>query len=99
MLFVDINKLIKRNPGCRLVDVRTSDEYRMGHIPGAVNIPNESISNVQPSRLSDLSETILVYCQSGMRASQATKKLKRMGYSGVINAGGINSWHGEIERI
>ena len=98
MLFSDINKIIKRNQDHKLVDVRTPDEYRMGHIPGAVNIPNESISNVQPAGLPDRSEPILIYCLSGMRASQATNKLKRMGYTNVVNAGGISTWRGQIEK-
>ena len=98
MIFNNINKLINRNPGCRIVDVRTPDEYRMGHIPGAINIPNETISNTPPSALPDKGELILVYCLSGMRASQAVKKLKKMGYSQIVNAGGINSWQGEIEK-
>ena len=98
MIFNNISKLISRNPGCKIVDVRTNDEYRMGHIPGAINVPNEAICNVPPSVLPDRDELILLYCLSGMRASQAAKKLKKMGYSRIINGGGINSWHGEIEK-
>lgn len=81
-----------------IIDVRTKDEYASGHIPGAICIPNESISNIDPVQLSNKDQNIIVYCQTGMRASKAAKKLKRLGYKNVFNFGGINSWHGDIER-
>ena len=81
-----------------LLDVRTIDEYASGHIKGAINIPNETISNTRPALLPDPYKTILVYCQSGMRAGKAVKKLKRLGYKNVFNMGGIMTWTGEIVR-
>ena len=73
-------------------------EDHMGHIKGAINIPNETISNTKPYLLPDTDKTILVYCQGGMRAGSAVRKLKRMGYKHAYNMGGITSWTGEVVR-
>lgn len=79
-----------------IVDVRRQDEYDEGHIPNAVLIPNESITNEQPKELPDLNQIILVYCRSGRRSKEASQKLADIGYTKVYEFGGINSWTGEI---
>ncbi|MDO4539069.1 MAG: rhodanese-like domain-containing protein, partial [Coriobacteriales bacterium] len=71
-------------------------EYAAGHIPGAINIANESIGTTRPAELPDLDQVILVHCLSGMRSKQACKKLADMGYTHIYNFGGINSWKGEV---
>lgn len=81
-----------------ILDVRTEDEYRSGHIPGAILIPNESILKTRPELLPDLDAEILVYCRSGNRSSQAAKKLISMGYTKVYDFGGINNWPYEIVK-
>lgn len=75
-----------------IVDVRTQEEYETGHIPGALLIPNETISDQQPELLPDQSAVILVYCRSGNRSRQASGKLAAMGYTGVYDFGGIIDW-------
>ena len=79
-----------------IVDVRRIDEYESGHIPGAICIPNESITTEQPEELPNLSQTVLVYCRSGNRSKQAAEKLAAMGYSNIYEFGGINAWTGEV---
>ena len=79
-----------------IVDVRTQEEYDSGHIPGAICIPNESISTEQPEELPDLEQTILVYCRSGRRSKEASQKLADIGYTNIYEFGGINDWTGEI---
>ena len=59
------------NDGHVIVDVRRQDEYDEGHIPGAICIPNESITDSMPSELPDLEQIILVYCRSGRRSKEA----------------------------
>ena len=66
------------------------------HIPGAVNIPNEAIGTDEIPELPDKDQLILVYCRSGNRSKQASQKLAELGYSNVLEFGGINSWPGEV---
>ena len=58
-----------------LLDVRRDDEFEEGHIPGAINIPNESIGTEEIAQLPDKNQTIYVYCRSGNRSKQASQKL------------------------
>ena len=79
-----------------IVDARRQDEYDEGHIPGAICIPNESITDSMPSELPDLEQVILVYCRSGRRSKEAAQKLFDMGYTNVFEFGGIIDWTGEV---
>ena len=78
-----------------LLDVRTMEEFAEGHIPGAINIPNETIGTVQLPELPDKDQLILVYCRSGNRSKQASDKLVKLGYTNVVEFGGIRDWPGE----
>ena len=79
-----------------ILDVRTLEEFAAGHIPGAINIPNEEIGTAQIPELPDQDQLILVYCRSGNRSKQASEKLAALGYTNIVEFGGINSWPGEI---
>ncbi len=81
-----------------ILDVRRPDEFATGHIPNAINIPNEGIGTDEISELPDKDQLILVYCRSGNRSKQASQKLVKLGYSNVVEFGGINDWKGEIEK-
>ena len=89
-------EMMTRDDGHVIVDVRRQDEYDAGHIPGAILIPNETISTQRPEALPDLDQIILVYCRTGIRAKQAAEKLFRMGYTNIYEFGGITTWTGEI---
>ena len=78
-----------------LLDVRTREEYADKHIPGAVCIPNETIGSEEIPELPDKEQLILVYCRSGNRSKQASAKLAQLGYTNVVEFGGINDWTGE----
>ena len=86
----------RRTPDTILLDVREADEFRSGHIPGAILIPNESIGTEKPVQLPDLDQIILVYCRSGNRSKQAAQKFFDMGYERIYEFGGINTWTGEV---
>ncbi len=90
-------RMMEKDDGHVIVDVRTKDEYQEGHIPEAICIPNEEITDEKPFQLTDLDQIILIYCRSGNRSRQAAKKLSDMGYTNVYEFGGINTWKGEIE--
>lgn len=92
----EAKEMMKKDDGHIIVDVRRPDEYAGGHIPEAICIPNETISNVQPEELPDLQQIILIYCRSGNRSKQASQKLSDMGYTNVYEFGGIIDWTGEI---
>ena len=79
-----------------ILDVRRADEFREKHIPGAMNIANEDIGSAEIPQLPDKSQLILVYCRSGNRSKQAAQKLVKLGYTNIVEFGGINSWPGEV---
>lgn len=96
----DINQGVKEystTDGAVLLDVRTPDEYRQGHIPGSKNVPLQSISKVT-GMIDNKSTTIFVHCLSGARSRQAAAILKQMGYTNVKNIGGISAYAGKVER-
>ncbi len=90
--------MMEADDGHIIVDVRTQDEFDEGHIPGAICIPNESISDKQPAELPDLDQIILVYCRSGRRSKEASQKLADIGYTRVYEFGGIIDWTGEVVK-
>jgi phage shock protein E len=75
-----------------VLDVRTPQEYKAGHIPNAVLLPNETITDSPPKELPQFDAEILIYCRSGNRSAQAANKLIAMGYTDVYDFGGINEW-------
>ncbi len=92
----EAKQMMQQDDGHVIVDVRRSDEFAAGHIPGAICIPNETIGSDQPEELPDLAQVILVYCRSGNRSKQAAQKLFDMGYTNVYEFGGIIDWTGEV---
>lgn len=90
-------KMMESGDDYILLDVRTTEEFAQGHIPGAICIPNETIGTEEISQLPDKDATILVYCRSGNRSKQASQKLADLGYTNVLEFGGINTWTGPTE--
>lgn len=81
-----------------ILDVRRADEFAEGHIPGAIHVANESIGTEAPVELPDKNQVIYIYCRSGNRSKQAAEKLAALGYTNIIEFGGIMDWTGEIEK-
>jgi len=75
-----------------LLDVRTQEEYDEGHIDGSLLIPYTDIEKLAPEALPDKDATILVYCRSGRRSAIAAQSLADMGYTHVLDMGGIQDW-------
>ena len=90
--------LMEKEEGYILLDVRTKGEYESGYIPGAINIPLSDIDEKIISFLPDKSQMILVYCRSGNRSREASDKLSKLGYTNILEIGGINDWKGEIVK-
>ena len=89
--------LMEEEEGYIILDVRTAAEFDEKHIPGAINIPNEAIGTDAIPELPDKDQLILVYCRSGNRSKQASEKLVKLGYTNVVEFGGIIDWPGETE--
>ena len=87
--------MMEEGSGYIILDVRTPEEFAERHIPGAINIPNETISTEEIPELPDKDQLILVYCRSGNRSKQASEKLAALGYTNIVEFGGINDWPGE----
>ncbi len=86
----DAHERMKQD-GCVLVDVRSREEVRQLGIPGALNIPLETLENRAPE-LSGY-ETVYVICRSGGRSAMATNLLHSLGITQAENvAGGIIAW-------
>ena len=79
-----------------ILDVRRPDEFAAGHIPNAINVPNETIGTAEISELPDKNQLIMVYCRSGRRSKEASEKLVKLGYTNIVEFGGILDWKGEI---
>ena len=82
-----------------ILDVRTPEEFSEKHIPGAINVANETIGSEEIPELPDKDQLILVYCRSGNRSKQASEKLVALGYTNIIEFGGINDWPGKVVSV
>lgn len=87
----------RQTPGALLLDVRTEGEYAEGHIPGAKNLPLQSLEDI--AAVAPAKDTpLFLYCRSGARSCQAASQLQGMGYTHVTNIGGIMNYRGKVER-
>ena len=96
----DINEELEKymaTPGAVLLDVRTDEEYAEGRIPGSRNIALHELNQIK-SAVPNPGTPLFVYCFSGARSRQAVSGLKHMGYTHVTDLGGINRYHGRMER-
>ena len=89
-------KIMESEQDFMILDVRTPEEFSERHIPGAINVANETIGTELVPELPDKSQMILVYCRSGNRSKQAAQKLADLGYTSIMEFGGINDWPGDV---
>jgi len=96
----DINegiRLFQRTEGAVLLDVRTETEYKSGHIPGSINIPLDRIMSAS-NIIKEKKTPVFSYCLRGSRSNRAVAALQKMGYTNVMNIGGIAAYRGETAR-
>ena len=91
-------KEIMENEQVIVLDVRTEEEFREGHIENAILLPNVEITLKAEEMLTDKDAKILVYCRSGRRSEAAARDLLEMGYKNVYDFGGLNEWEYETVR-
>jgi len=89
--------MMEQETGYIILDVRRPDEFAAGHIPNAINVANETIGTAEIPELPDKDQLIMVYCRSGRRSKEASEKLVKLGYTNIVEFGGILDWKGEIE--
>ena len=87
--------MMAQETGYIILDVRRPDEFAAGHIPNAINVPNESIGTDEIPELPNKDQLIMVYCRSGRRSKEAAEKLVKLGYTNIVEFGGILDWKGE----
>ena len=95
-------EMMATESGYVIVDVRGKEEYDKGHIPGAINVPIDSLkqdirNNEAIPELADKKKVYMIYCRSGRRSNEAAKLLSSFGYKHIYEFGGIIDWKGEIE--
>src|SRR6185437_3307002 len=73
--------------GAILIDVRTPGEFNGRHLPIAINFPVDQIETTLPSRVTNKSQPILLYCNAGRRSAVAKRKLNAIGYVNAYNLG------------
>jgi rhodanese-related sulfurtransferase len=86
-----LDRQAKKDPQLFVLDVRTSQEYAEGHVPGAINIPHDQVA----SRLAEVpkDKDVVIYCRSGRRAALAAEVLESKGYSRLSHLDGdMNAW-------
>ena len=81
-----------------LLDARSEEEFSEGHIPGAIVIPHEEVSERAEAEIPEKDVPVFVYCRSGRRSKIAAEALVALGYSEVYEFGGIIDWTYEIEK-
>jgi rhodanese-related sulfurtransferase len=89
--------MMSQETGYMILDVRRPDEFAAGHIPNAINVPNEIIGTDEIPELPNKDQLIMVYCRSGRRSKEASEKLVKLGYTNIVEFGGILDWKGETE--
>ena len=89
-----VNELLKNNGKSPiLLDVRESDEWRQGHLEGAVPLPRGFLEIKLESAIPDKNSRVIAYCAGGTRSLLAAKVMKEMGYQNVSSmAGGYGAW-------
>ena len=90
-------EIMDTQEGYIILDTRTQEEYDEGHIPGAILIPYDEITEKEEGILTDKDQLILVYCRSGRRSKIAAEALEKMGYTNIKEFGGIIDWPYEVD--
>ena len=93
----EAKKIMDSEEGYIILDTRTQEEYDEAHIPGAIVIPHDEITDRAEEELPDKDQLLLVYCRSGRRSKLAAEALVELGYTNIKEFGGIIDWPYEVE--
>jgi phage shock protein E len=81
--------------GASVIDVRSEDQFREGHLPGAICVPLDQLRDASGWLATNKEQPLLLHSQSGIRSAMGKSMLRKMGYPNVFNLG----WYGRAERI
>ncbi|MCR1935137.1 rhodanese-like domain-containing protein [Clostridium tepidum] len=92
-------KQISSNPysTALIIDVRTHKEFSNGHIPNSLNIPINEFKNTILSKNIDKDTKIIIYCNNGIRAKNASNLLDKLGFTNIYVLDQLNSWPYPLE--
>jgi rhodanese-related sulfurtransferase len=89
----EVKKMIDNREDIILLDVRDSEEYETGHIPGAINISRGRLDFKVHLIIPDKNAKVVVYCGLDLRSPLATKSMNDLGYKKAVNMiGGLKAW-------
>lgn len=89
----DVAARLARGESLQLVDVREDDEWRAGHVRGAMHLGKGVIERDIETKLPDKDAEIILYCGGGFRSVLAAEQIQKMGYTNVISMdGGMRGW-------
>lgn len=94
----EARKRLDNEKGIVLLDVRTPEEYREGHVPGSILLPVDELEAKIAGIIPDKQTTVFVYCRSGRRSAIAANTMIKLGYSSVYDLGGIVDWPYQTEK-
>lgn len=83
-----VHRVEKVSKNALIIDVRTVQEFRSGHIKGAIHIPHTVIGSQIQNVTDEKEREILLYCRSGQRSGMALETLTKLGYTNAKNVGG-----------
>ena len=84
---------LQNDKSIKLIDVRTRDEFREGHIANAINVPLDTLTSQIQKKVTNKDDKVFIVCLSGSRASQAVSYMQKVGYTQVFNIGGVATWN------
>jgi len=89
----EVEKILDNGSEVTIVDVRESEEYRSGHLPGALQLSRGFLEMQAAKKLPDQDAAIIAYCAGGVRSLFAANSLRVLGYSNVTSMkGGFTRW-------
>ena len=94
----EVKGMMKEEAEFVLLDVRTPEEYREGHIKGSVLLPLNNLEEEVETEVPDQDTKIVVYCRTGRRSQTATNELLKMRYTNLYDLGGIVDWPYDTEQ-
>ena len=89
----EVKSRVERGENWTLLDVREREEYREGHLEGAISLPRGFLEMRVEEAVADKTKPIIAYCAGGVRSLIAARTLKEMGYENVVSmSGGYTAW-------